>query len=291
MPPKLTVGTFNIKSFTYRPGRGHDFGPALHHISRCTPSPPDVFSLPEATHADLDGHQPMWAFTNALSDMLPDGESYLPFWAPVEGRGNPPLLLLNASKIRVRRWFPPHCRSGLFRWGFVEAELPGVAGTTWISAVHWQGGQGRGVFEQHAAALAPYAAASTLLAGDFNATSSWAGEVQVDWPQQSIAHGEQYKLLQKCRWSELAQDWVLDTRQIDLLRTTFGFWDAGERAGDPTVTTHEQGSSLRIDRIMASTTFPYSTLLDYRVFREEEDGDSAPLSDHRYVYAELGLAS
>ncbi|MEY8042184.1 endonuclease/exonuclease/phosphatase family protein [Saccharopolyspora cebuensis] len=288
MRPTLTVGTYNIESFTWRPGTGHHFGPALHHIARCTPTPPDVFALSEARYAGFDGQRPMWEFTNALSDMLPTGETYRPFWAPSPGRANPPLLLLNTAKVDVLRWWAPG-EGGVRKWGFAETRPAGTSETTWISAIHWQGGLGRAEFEREAARLASHSQHSTLIAGDFNATSSWNGEVSLDWPRMTRERGEKHKLLQKARWSRLAGRWVLDTEQIDLLREVFDFWDFGERAGDPTVTTGEHGSGLRIDRIMASAPFPFTELLSYQVFREDELRTRRTISDHDYVHAEVQL--
>ena len=87
------------------------------------------------------------------------------------------------------------------------------------------------------------------------------------------------KLTQKGWFNAATNRWEIDTRQLDLLRTTFRYADMGEEAGDPTVTTNPRiSTSLRIDRIFRSIGFP-AEVVNYQVRQPPRE-----ISDHAYVF-------
>lgn len=71
---------------------------------------------------------------------------------------------------------------------------------------------------------------------------------------------------------------------MDLLLNEYGYRDMGQEFGDPTPTTHpDEGSDLRIDRILTSVGFP-GRPIDYQVRHPPRH-----LSDHAYVFGTYAL--
>lgn len=304
---KLTVGTFNIERFGWDKARtNHRLASALEWLLDQTPAPPDLIALPEATKGLDDGQRAIRrGLVNLLSHRL-DGGWYEPLFSSraLEDRGHHlHLLLVNTAKVHPLGWYDPQAPAvGRRNYGFAECEIFGHEVN--VCCEHWAGGDGRSVFDQAANRVAQKGnSRKTLLLGDFNTDSGWAGERHIteklNWYKQCRDQGHLDKILQKGWFNPAGVDpvtgepgwfypwlrsgergwWEVDTRQLDLLRTFFGFRDMGEEAGDPTVTTHPAvGSGLRIDRILRSEGFP-ARVLDYAVRHPPRE-----ISDHAYVF-------
>jgi endonuclease/exonuclease/phosphatase family metal-dependent hydrolase len=281
----LTVGVFNIERFGYD-GQGHHRLPAaldflLEHTSR----PPDVLALPEARRGLDDGQQAIRRkVVHRLSQHL-DGGWYEALFAsrkPPGRRNHLHLLLVNTATVHPLQWHDPHADDAAYRDdGFAVCEIFGHEVN--LCCEHWSGGEGRAVFDQAANRVAQKGGPTrkTLLLGDFNADSGWDKEFHhgIDWQAVCEAQGHEDKLEQKGWFNPGTGRWEIDTRQLDKLRTIYGFRDMGEEAGDPTVTTHRRtGSGLRIDRIFRSAGFP-ADLIDYNVRQPPQ-----AISDHAYVF-------
>lgn len=306
-PHHLTVGVFNIERFGYDKARAnHRLSAAGEWLLDQTPVPPDVLAFPEATNGLADGQRAIRRqVVHALASRL-DGGWYEPLFASraLEGRGNHlHLLLVNTAKVRPLAWFDPAAPGvGRRHHGFAECEIFGHE--VRLCCEHWAGGDGRATFDQAANRLAQRGnSRKTLLLGDFNADSGWDRERHIterlNWYKECRDRDSLDKILQKGWFNPAGLDpvtgepgwyqpwsrsgdrgwWQIDTRQLDLLRTFFGFLDMGEEAGDPTVTTNPAtGSGLRIDRILRSRGFP-ATVLDYGVRQPPRE-----ISDHAYVF-------
>lgn len=281
---RLTVGTWNIEYFGYATGRGHHRLPAaLEWLLEQTPVPPDILALPEATHGLDDGEHAIRLAVNTLAPHLQTGW-YEPMFStrPAPGRRNHLyLLLVNTAKVRPVGWYDPDAAdSALRHYGFAECEIFGH--TVDICCEHWSGGEGREVFERASNRVSNKGGRrKTLLLGDFNADSSWEGELHhgMDWYEQCRTQGNLDKLKQKGWLNPATGRWEIDTRQIDDLRTIYDYVDMGEEYGDPTPTTKPTiGRGLRIDRIFRSRGFPGEPI-EYAVRQP-----SPRLSDHAYVF-------
>lgn len=284
----LTTGVFNIERFGYdRDGRGHHkLGAAVEYILDQTPIPPDILALPEATYCLLDDQRPLRReFTVPLSRHLADGW-YEPLFAaagpPHVHRNHHYLLLVNTSKVHPLGWNEP---DGKRMDGMAPAEIFGHE--VQLLCEHWPGGLGRSAFDQAANRISNLGGPrrKTWHGGDYNATSSWEKEVHytwgVDWQEVCEARGERDKLLQKGWLNPDTGRYEIDTRQIDDVRTIFGYHDAGEEWGDPTQTTchSKDGLGLRITRIFVSHGWP-GELTAYAVSQPPR-----VISDHAYVRA------
>ena len=305
----LTVGVFNIERFGYDPDQGHHrLRPALDFLLEHTPTPPDVLAFPEATHGLADQQRAIRRhLVHYLSPYLSHGW-YEPLFATqtVAGRRNHlHLLLVNTAVVKPLGWADPAAPldPGCRHYGWAECLIHGH--TVRICCEHWSGGEGREVFERCANRVSTMGGAErkSLLLGDFNADSGWEGELhsvrQLNWYRQCVDQHNVPKLLQKgwfnpdgvdpetnepgweVPWEKSGRRgwWEIDTRQLDRLRTVFGYTDMGEEWGDPTPTTNPAiGSGLRIDRIFRSRGFP-GEVVSYRVAQPPRK-----LSDHAYVY-------
>lgn len=306
-PHQLTVGVFNIERLGYDKARAHHrLSMALEWMLEQTPVPPDVLAFPEATNGLVDGQRAIRReVVQTLAPRLADGW-YEPLFASraLEGRGNHlHLLLVNTAKVHPLAWFDPTAPGvGRRHHGFAECEIFGHE--VRLCCEHWAGGDGRETFDQAVNRLAQKGnRRKTLLLGDFNADSGWDRERHIterlNWYKACRDQNNLDKILQKGWFNPAGLDpitgepgwfhpwsrsgdrgwWQIDTRQLDLLRTFFGFLDMGEEAGDPTVTTNAAaGSGLRIDRILRSRGLP-ATVLGYAVRQPPRE-----ISDHAYVF-------
>jgi len=280
----LTVGTWNIERFGYDPGRSHHRLPAaLDWLLEQTPVPPDILALPEATHGHEDGQHAIRLAVNTLAPHLRTGW-YEPLFSrlPAPGRRNHlHLLLVNTAKVHPTGWADPDAPdSGTRHYGFAECEIFGHKVN--VCCEHWSGGEGRAEFDRACSRVSNMGGRrKTLLLGDFNADSGWKKELHhgLDWYAQCEAQDNLDKLEQKGRLNPATGRWEIDTRQIDKLRTIFGYRDMGEESDDPTPTTRPTiGRGLRIDRIWRSRDFP-ARPVEYAVRQPPRE-----LSDHAYVF-------
>jgi len=163
------------------------------------------------------------------------------------------VLFVNTAVVQPDEWWEPHIpHTREAKWGWMRARVWGEP--TYLFCQHWQGGLGRHKFWEHASAMAYIGAESAIALGDFNATSAWDGERDLDWHESTALADHMHKRLTKGHLVD--GRWQVDTRQIDFLRLECGWRDLGEDAGDGTATTAEYRSGLRIDRIMLSESFP-----------------------------------
>lgn len=310
----LTVGVFNIERFGFDSGRGnHRLRGALDFLLAATPTPPDVLALPEANNGLADQQRAIREDTAYfLSLHLAEGW-YEPLFASqaVPGRKNSlHLLLVNTARVRPKAWADPAAPldPGRRHYGWARCEI--VGHEVDLCCEHWSGGEGREVFDQAANRVANKGGLKrkTLLLGDFNADSGWDRELhrtnRLNWYHQCRNQDNLDKLLQKGWFDPEGTDpvtgepgweypwdrsgrrgwWTIDTRQLDKLRTIFGYIDMGEEANNPTPTTNPRiGSGLRIDRIFRSRGFP-ATAIDYAVAQPPR-----VLSDHAYVFGTYRL--
>ena len=286
----LTVGVFNIERFGWDTGRGHHrLSDAVAWLLEQTPVPPDVLALPEARRGLDDGQQAIRTVTDRLSHGLAGGW-YEPLFAskPLPGRRNHlHLLLVNTARVHPLAWHDPAAEDAAYRdSGFAVCEIAGHQ--VHLCCEHWSGGEGREAFQRAAQRVSTLGGdrRKTLLLGDFNADSGWDKERHhgLDWYSVCESQGHLHKLEQKGWFNPATNRWEIDTRQLDKLRTLYGFRDMGEEAGDPTPTTHpETGSGLRIDRIFRSTGLP-AEVTGYQVRQPARD-----LSDHAYVFGAYRL--
>ncbi|TCO43752.1 endonuclease/exonuclease/phosphatase family protein [Actinocrispum wychmicini] len=312
----LTVGVFNIERFGFDPGLGnHRLPAALDFLLAHTPRPPDVLALPEANNGLADQQRAIRRTTvHHLSPHLAGGW-YEPLFAAhgVPGRKNSlHLLLVNTAKVHPLGWADPAAPldPGRRHYGWAQAEIFGHEIN--LCCEHWSGGEGREVFEQAANRISNQGGPhrKTIILGDFNADSGWDREQhlvdQLNWYQQCRDQGNLNKLQQKgwfdpdgidpttgqagweYPWDKSGRSgwWKIDTRQMDKLRSIFGYVDMGEEFGDPTPTTKPTiGSGLRIDRIMRSTGLPAEAIA-YGVAQPPRR-----LSDHAYVFGTYRLSA
>ncbi len=281
----LSVGVFNIERFGWDKTKGHHRLPAaLEFLLEQTPVPPDVLALPEARRGLDDGQHAIRTLTHRLSGHLHGGR-YEPLFASrnLPGRRNHlHLLLVNTTTVAPLAWHDPAAADAAYRdSGFARCQIAGQQ--VHLCCEHWSGGEGREAFERAAQRVSTLGGPrrKTLLLGDFNADSGWDRELHhsLDWHAQCEAQGNLHKLEQKGWLNPASGRWEIDTRQLDKLRTHYGYMDMGEEAGDPTPTTHpETGSGLRIDRIFRSTGLP-AHVTSYHVRQPPRD-----LSDHAYVF-------
>ncbi len=288
----LSVGVFNIERFGWDKTKGHHRLPAaLDWLLAQTPVPPDVLALPEARRGLDDGQHAIRALTHHLSGHLHGGR-YEPLFASrnLPGRRNHlHLLLVNTAKVAPLAWHDPAAVDAAYRdSGFALCQIAGHQ--IHLCCEHWSGGEGREAFDRAALRVSHLGGPrhKTLLLGDFNADSSWDRELHhhgLDWYALCAQRGELHKLEQKGWLNPATCRWEIDTRQLDKLRTLFGYHDMGEQADDPTPTTHpDTGSTLRIDRILRSTGLP-AHVTSYHVRQPPRE-----LSDHAYVYGTYRLA-
>ena len=211
--------------------------------------------------------------------------------SPQGRRNHLHLLLVNTAKVHPLGWADPEAPedAGKRHYGWAECEIFGHEVN--ICCEHWPGGEGRAVFDAAANRLSNRGGPrrKSLVLGDFNADSGWEREIHIvedlDWYDQCRAQGNLDKLEQKGRFNEAKGRWEIDTRQIDKLRTHFGYRDMGEEADDPTPTTRPSiGSGLRIDRIFRSLGFP-ADVVDYHVAQPPRQ-----ISDHAYVFGTYRVA-
>lgn len=288
----LTVGVFNIERFGYEQGFGHQrLAGTVEFLLEMTPVPPDVLALPEARRGLDDGQRAIRRLVaHRLSGYL-EGGWYEPLFASrrLSGRRNHlHLLLVNTAKVHPLAWHDPHAEDGAYRDdGIALCEIAGHE--VRLCTEHWSGGEGRAGFDRAAQRVSALGGArrKTLLLGDFNADSCWDNELHhgLDWYAVCHAQGNLHKLEQKGWFNPATHRWEIDTRQLDKLRTLFGFRDMGEEADDPTPTTHpETGAALRIDRVFRSTGFP-AEVSSYQVRQPPRE-----ISDHAYVFGTYRLA-
>jgi endonuclease/exonuclease/phosphatase family metal-dependent hydrolase len=247
----VRLTTFNAKRGFWDDDRGrHDLDSVMANLNQAPL--PDSLGFSEATRFQHEGHRALYRLAAMLTEAN-YGDRVEPFLAEFDGHANHPALLVNTRVVEIKEWWNPH-RPGTRRvkWGWLRADVWGV--DTWISCQHFQGGLGRHKFDEHAAILAEIGRRPAIALGDFNATSSWDGEVEVDWHTATDTAGQKSKRLQKGH--QVGDNWQLDTRQLDYLRQECGWRDLGEEAKDNRVTTNENDAALRIDRIMLSASFP-----------------------------------
>ncbi|APU16218.1 MULTISPECIES: endonuclease/exonuclease/phosphatase family protein [Actinoalloteichus] len=281
----VRIGTFNYENGGLREDGRIELGPLIETIAR---HPVDVLMLGECPQYRRDGERPLWEATNRLSELLGGSARYLPFYSQRVGRKNHSMLLVSSDVVEPVQWHDPMVAdTGYSVAGFLRARVLGVP--MWLSSIHWPGGAGRAEFDRQAAILTERSVKPTIIAGDFNATSSWEKDIRpADWGAAHLERGSWWKPLQKGRYDTTSGRWVVDTAQLDYLRHDLQFRDFGELADDPTPTTHEQNCSMRIDRIMASYATPGALVPgSYQVHRPS---DAEAVSDHDYVTAAWDLA-
>ncbi len=238
----LTVGVFNVERFGWDQGKGHHRLPAaLDFLLEQTPVPPDVLALPEARRGLDEGQHAIRMLTHRLSCHLGGGR-YEPLFASrtLPGRRNHlHLLLVNTAKVHPLAWHDPGAEDAAYRdSGFAVCEIAGHR--VHLCCEHWSGGEGRETFQRAAQRVSALGGRrrKTLLLGDFNADSGWERELHhgLDWYARCAARGELHKLEQKGWLNPVSGRWEIDTRQLDTLRTLYGYRDMGEEADDPTPT-------------------------------------------------------
>lgn len=290
----VRMTTFNAKRGFWDDEAGApDLDSVMAHLDQAPL--PDILGFSEATNYHLDGSRHLYRLAAMLTEAN-FGDRFEPFLAEFDGHANHPALFLNSRVVEVKQWWQPHRpHTRRVKWGWVLADVWGV--WTWISCQHWQGGLGRHQLDEHAAILAEMGRHPAIALGDFNATSGWDGEVELDWHEATAAAGETRKRLQKGHLVD--GRWQLDTRQLDFLRTDCGWRDLGEEAKDGTPTAD---GGLRVDRIMVSDRFPGELIPDsYRVHGHPAPPDVVASlstgcytpawkqSDHRMVSATIRM--
>lgn len=189
--------------------------------------------------------------TDGLSELLPGSARYEARFGHLRST----LLLTRADRIEVPRWHDHEDPTHFLR-DTAETVIDGEPGP-WLGTKHCSGSHGRASFEQWAVENGHLSQYAAIMAGDFNATSSAPGErIPENWGKICDAQDYPWKKPQKGYLDQETGIWKVDTLPIDILRD-MGWWDAGERAGDFTVTTNspsdpELNSGLRIDRIFVS---------------------------------------
>lgn len=283
----IRLGTFNYKRGGWSDSRRHhDFTPLLRTLSQAPP--PHVLSLPEASMYHEFHEQPLWELVGRLNELWAGTDVYYPFLSQRAGSRNHPLLLVAARRVRPICWESPGRNTRRVRENFL---LAGIGSRqVYLHAIHWDGGSGPAEMNAQAIRTAQHAAYPTILLGDFNATSSTDGEtLYQDWHERMAP--TPWKHAQKATLGPDSR-WHIDPHPIDYLLNS-GFTDAGQQAGDFTVTVNpsaENSSGLRIDRIMWSPGLEAELVPDsYRVFIPETD--QMTVSDHRYVVATLAITT
>lgn len=284
---RFSVGVFNIEHFGVDPATGRHTGlaNALDFILQTTPVPPDVLMLPECTRFDYDGRAPQRLAVNVLSQGLPQGEKYEPFVDHWGERRNPPGVLINGAKFDVTNYYAPDSSSSPYK-GVVKTTIDGIPVV--VIPDHWPGGAGRPEFDRSAQRWKPWSTVNTVAGGDLNITSSWERDFRFadpdgpTWYQACERRGELHKLKQKGRRNPVTGEWEIDTEALDELRE-LGWVDAGEEAGNPTITDRHpvDGLGLRIDRILRSPGFNGEQVPDSYFCAQPPRN----VSDHAYVGA------
>jgi endonuclease/exonuclease/phosphatase family metal-dependent hydrolase len=281
---RVRVATVNCKRGGWLEAHGrHDLDRVVAMVDGLGAAT-DILVLAETTGYRLDGDRAAWALTNQLNERLPRGERYQWFLAETGTSRNSPGVWVSSRFPVLAAQVPPVARHPLPprepHHNTVVVEIGGRPVT--IAGVHWSGSRGLPGFQQQAALHHGLADRATILAGDFNTTSSRPVERN---PDNWFAHQPPRKWPQK-GWRDRDGTWHLITEVLDSMLET-GWWDAGERAGngEPTVSsTADGGSLLRIDRILLSDAADAVLLPDsYQV------GPETDLSDHRGVVCDLGL--
>jgi endonuclease/exonuclease/phosphatase family metal-dependent hydrolase len=278
---ELRLGTFNYKRGGWSEDRRrHDFSGLLATLNQAPL--PHVLALGEATMYHEFDEAPLWELVNAVNCLSVTGEVYYPFLSQRVGSRNHPLLLVAASVVTPKTWKLPGRNVRAAREHLLTAKIFGREVT--LGSVHVDGGSGPVAVAAQAYRMAELVTQPTFLLGDFNRTSSVDGEhVPEDWHE--LMKDAPHKRAQK---GVLGADdrWYVDTHPIDYMLQS-GFVDAGQEAGDFTVTTNESvaRAALRIDRIMWSkATRARLVPGSYHVFVPPR---SAVFSDHRYVVASV----
>jgi endonuclease/exonuclease/phosphatase family metal-dependent hydrolase len=284
---EIRIGTFNYKAGGWsETTRRHDHQSLVDVIAGTSGGPPHILALPEATLYREFQEQPLWEAVHRLNTLWQGEDFYYPFLSYREGSRNHPALLVSARHVRPLRWFAPGPHVRRARHNFLLAQIAGQE--VYLNSLHWDGSSGPDQFSIQAALASQMASVPCILAGDFNATSSCAGEiVHSDWHERMA--GAPWKWSQKGIKGPDGR-WHVNTEPMDDLLAS-GFVDAGQQAGDFTVTnnsTVDYGSGLRIDRILWSRKLDAELVPgSYRVHIPEPDEEK---SDHRYVTATLDFA-
>ena len=302
MVKHIRLGTFNYKAGGWSEAtRRHDHQPLVETIARTPDGPPHILALPEGTLYREFQEQPIWEVVRQLNQLWQGEDFYYPFLSYRAGSRNHPALLVSARQVRPLRWFAPGPNNRRIRNNFLLAEIAGQE--VYLNSLHWDGAAGPEGFATQSALTSQMASVPCLLLGDFNATSSCEGEiVPSDWHE--LMASTPWKRAQK-GIKDSGGRWRINTEPMDDLLAA-GFIDAGQQAGDFTVTvnstafnsivdnptgtnsTVDNGSGLRIDRILWSRKLLASLVPHSYQVHVPQPGEEK--SDHRYVTAVLDFA-
>lgn len=292
---RLRTATANLKRAGFdRETRFHDHDQLAAMLSLLQEAPHALF-LSECTHYTGTPFDP-----DPLEEVLrllgslwvrsgPDGRKfgevpYRAYISQVPGSVNLPGLFLDPRTVQPRRGYPlAGSRAQLANT--VTATINGHRFR--LKCVHWNGSRGETGLNEQADQDGQLASENTILAGDFNATSSVKGEVVYeDWGGVCDEVGRPWQRSQKGT-RRPDGSWGTNTGSIDRF-LEHGWQDAGQVAGDFRVTTTEPEIGLRIDRIMLSTCSPASFDPDtYEVHDLPVLGVGKKWNDHKMVSGDI----
>ncbi len=260
---RVRVATGNLKRAGYnRDTRRHEHDKLAAMLAPLEQAPHALY-LSECTHYTGTPHDP-----DPLEEVLallgslwarpgPDGRKfgevpYRAYISQVPGSVNVPGLFLDPRVVEPRRWYPlAGSRAQLANT--VTATINGHQFR--LKCVHWNGSRGETGLNEQADQDGQLASENAIYAGDFNATSSAVGEtVYENWGARCDEVGRPWMRSQKGT-RRPDGTWGTNTGSIDRF-LDHGWCDAGQAAGDFTVTTTEPRTALRIDRIMLSRRSP-----------------------------------
>jgi hypothetical protein len=290
-PFRLRVANVNLKRAGYDySSRQHDHG-LLHQMLSSLDDAPHVLFLSECTFYGervflsepyfdaLEVMDNLWGESRDEEGRTFPAAQYTGFLSKVDGSINSPGLFVDRRYVRPSKHYPPDWRKVLAN--SLVTEINGCE--ILLKCVHWSGSGGYTGFAQASSQDGQLAQLAAIIAGDFNATSSAAGEiVPADWRLLCDGQGNSYKLSQKGK-REPDGTWRLFTDAIDGF-LDHGWWDVGAQAKDFTPTVHpviDGGSGLRIDRIMVSDRAPVTLVPGSYKVHVPEPGTE--VSDHRMV--------
>jgi hypothetical protein len=298
-PLKLHVVALNLKRGGYdRDTRQHDHGKLFAMLSALD-SPPHILFLSECTYytEPMVQSAPLFDVKETIASLWGYHEdeagntfpktNYEAFISEVHGSVNVPGLFVDPRYVRPLRWYDETQRRSLAN--SLTARINGH--DVQLKSVHWNGSGGATMFDQQASQDGQMAQHAAVIGGDFNATSSHPKEsIPANWGDRCDSQGQAQKRSQKGARGP-GGVWTVYTEAIDSFQE-HGWWDAGEKADDFTVTVNpwvDGGSGMRIDRIMVSDRTPAQLVPGSYKVHVPKPGEKE-LSDHRMVSCWLEFA-
>ncbi|MDT8913557.1 endonuclease/exonuclease/phosphatase family protein [Amycolatopsis sp. PS_44_ISF1] len=297
----MTLGPFRVRMLVANLKRGgydtttrfHDHD-KLEQMLSVVDQAPHIIVLSECTHYGSYHSQPLlevvhrlgrlWGTTTDTDGRRIPSVPYMPFISTVPGSINVPGLLVDTRYVIPQHWHGLDGRK--VHANTLVARINGER--IRLKSVHWNGSTGPVGFDLQADQDAQLASEAAIIAGDFNATSSAAGDTMpADWEQHCRDHGQPWKLSQK--GVRTATGWRINTGSYDRF-LEHGWWDAGTAAGDFTPTINPAGGAaaqMRNDRIAISNRAPVTLVPgSYRVHVPDH---GRIVSDHRALSCELDI--